>query len=90
MDKGRTLDELAPDVTARITAIDWTGLPESDAKRLRALGLDEGAETALLHRGVFGGRDPLAIRLGSMTIALRRGHATAISVEPVQAETAAA
>ena len=90
MQQGRTLDELAPDVAARITAIDWSGLPEAEAKRLRALGVDNDAEVLVLHRGIFGGRDPLAIRLGSMTIAVRRGHASAISVEPIEAETAAA
>jgi ferrous iron transport protein A len=30
---------------------------------------------------VFGGRDPIALSIGRMTIALRRAHARAIEVE---------
>ncbi len=31
--------------------------------------------------GVLGGRDPLAITVGRMTVALRRNHAAAMQVE---------
>jgi ferrous iron transport protein A len=31
---------------------------------------------------VFAGRDPLAITIGRMTVALRRVHARAMQVEP--------
>lgn len=78
-----TLDDLAPRHRAEITAIDWAALPDADAKRLRALGLDEGARVAIAHRGVFGGRDPLALMIGRMVVAIRRSHARAISVEHV-------
>ncbi|WP_306097097.1 FeoA family protein [Qipengyuania flava] len=77
-----TLDGFENDTTARIVAVDWTSLAEGEAKRLRALGVDEGAEVSVVHRGVFGTRDPLALRIGRMTIALRRVHARAIEVEP--------
>jgi ferrous iron transport protein A len=30
---------------------------------------------------VFGGRDPLALTIGRMTVALRRSHAKAMQVE---------
>ncbi|MFN4113015.1 MAG: ferrous iron transport protein A [Sphingomonadaceae bacterium] len=76
-----TLDALARGVPARITAIDWAVLAEDEGKRLRALGLDLGAEVEVAHRGVFAGRDPLAVRVGSMTIALRRVHAAAMQVK---------
>ena len=76
-----TLDGFASGQTARITGVDWSALAEDEGKRLKALGVDEGAEVAILHRGVFGTRDPIAMRLGNMTIAIRRAHATAISVE---------
>jgi ferrous iron transport protein A len=36
-----------------------------------------------LHLGPFG-RDPIAIRVGRMTVAIRRKHAAAISVTPIQ------
>ncbi len=77
-----TLDGLEHATQARIVAVDWPALAGDEAKRLRALGVDEGAEIKVLHRGVFGTRDPLAIRIGRMTIALRRAHAAAIEVEP--------
>ena len=80
-----TLDALRHDPPARIVSVDWDRLAGDEAKRLRALGLDEGAEIALLHRGVFGGRDPLAVRVGRMTVALRRAHAAAIEIEIVDA-----
>ncbi len=76
-----TLDGLEYDKSARIVAVAWDRLASDEAKRLRALGVDEGAELAVIHRGVFGTRDPLALRLGNMTIALRRSHALAIEVE---------
>lgn len=78
-----TLDAFDNGRTARIVAVDWAVLAEDEAKRLRALGVDEGAEVVVVHRGVFGGRDPIALRLGVMTIALRRVHACAIEVEPL-------
>ena len=42
--------------------------------------IDTGAEVTVMHRGIFGTRDPLAIRIGRMTVALRRSHALAIEV----------
>ena len=41
------------------------------------------ARLAVAHRGVFGGRDPIAIAIGRMTVALRRNHARAMAVELV-------
>jgi len=52
-----------------------------DGVRLRALGLDAGARVAIAHRGVFGGRDPLAVMIGRMTVAVRRVHAAAMEIE---------
>ena len=76
-----TLDGFDSGRSARIISVDWELLAEDEAKRLKALGVDEGAEVAIVHRGVFGTRDPIALRLGNMTIAIRRAHAHAISVE---------
>ncbi len=75
-----TLDGLTIGAAARIIAVDWGALASDEAKRLQALGIDEGAEVELAHRGVFAGRDPLALRIGRMTVALRRSHARAITV----------
>ncbi len=76
-----TLDELARGRRARITTVDWTMLPVDEGKRLRLLGIDEGAQVEVAHRGVFATRDPLAIRVGAMTVALRRVHAAAMRIE---------
>ncbi|MGZ3172665.1 MAG: FeoA family protein [Croceibacterium sp.] len=75
-----TLDQLPPRRRAEIIAVDWDMLAPDEAKRLRALGVDEGARVAVAHRGVFGGRDPIALLLGRMTLALRRSHAAAMTV----------
>jgi ferrous iron transport protein A len=75
-----TLDQLLPHRQAEIVAIDWTVLAPDEAKRLRALGIDEGAQVAIAHRGVFGGRDPIALSIGRMTLAVRRAHAMAMTV----------
>jgi ferrous iron transport protein A len=32
---------------------------------------------------VFGGRDPLAVTVGRMTVAVRRVHAAAMEIEPL-------
>lgn len=77
-----TLENLEAGIAAVISSIDWSVLAPEEGKRLRALGLDEGAEIMVIHRGVFGGRDPLAVTIGRMTIALRRAHAAAMQVDP--------
>ncbi len=64
-------------------------LVAEEAQRLRALGIDEGARVSLAYRGVFAGRDPLALEIGRMTVALRRVHARAMTVEPMPETTAA-
>jgi ferrous iron transport protein A len=79
---GVTLDQLPLGSLARIVAVDWPALVPEEAHRLRALGLEEGAEVRLAYRGVFMTRDPLAVEVGRMTVALRRVHARAMHVEP--------
>ncbi len=77
------LDTLPIGTIARIAAIDWTAIPESEGHRLRSLGLDTGATVEPLHKGIFIWRDPIAVRVGRMTVALRRKVAVAINCEPV-------
>jgi ferrous iron transport protein A len=77
-----SLDLLAMGTRARIAAIDWAGLDEGEARRLRHFGFDEGVTVEPLHLGPFG-RDPIAIRVGRMTVAIRRKHAGAIRVTPL-------
>ena len=76
-----TLDRLPIGQKARIVAVDWLRLADDEARRLRALGLEEGAKVSVAYRGIFGGRDPLAVEIGRMTVALRLAHAHAMTVE---------
>jgi ferrous iron transport protein A len=78
---GVNLDSLPLGTSARIVAIDWNVIPEIEGHRLRSLGLDLGATVEPLHRGILFWRDPIAVRVGRMTVALRRKVALAISCE---------
>ena len=74
-----SLDQLKLGSRACISSIDWTALEDGEAKRLRHFGFDEGVIVEPLHLGPFG-RDPLAVRVGRMTVAIRRSHARAVRV----------
>lgn len=76
------LDTLGTGTPAEVVTIDWAMLDDSDAARLRHFGFDTGVRVEAMHSGPFG-RDPLAIRVGRMTVAIRRKHAAAISVLPL-------
>ncbi len=73
------LDQLKLGIRARIAAIDWAALGDNEASRLRLFGFDEDVMVEPLHLGPFG-RDPLAVRVGRMTVAIRRSHARAVRV----------
>ena len=77
------LDRLTVGTRARVASVDWASLEESEACRLRHFGFDEGVTVEPLHLGPFG-RDPIAIRVGRMTVAIRRRHAGAVGVIPLQ------
>ena len=76
-----SLDQLKLGMRARIFSIDWSALAEGEDSRLRHFGFDEGVAVVPLHLGPFD-RDPLAVRVGRMTVAIRRAHARAVSVIP--------
>lgn len=64
---------------ARVRAID----ADSDAtatRRMHEMGFDEGVEVEVLHRAPLGG-DPIAVRVGGATIALRRAQAALVELE---------
>jgi ferrous iron transport protein A len=75
------LDQLPPRSASQIASIDWNMLDEKAGRRLRELGFDEGVAVETLHRGPIG-LDPIAVRVGKMTIALRRAVAVAVTVVP--------
>ena len=76
-----SLDQLPLGARAMIAAIDWDGLEQTEAARLKHFGFDEGVAVEPLHCGPLG-RDPIAIRVGRMTVAIRRAHAKAVRVIP--------
>ncbi|MBO9557490.1 MAG: ferrous iron transport protein A [Caulobacter sp.] len=62
--------------TGRSEAID----PEELERRLLEMGFVEGAAFEVLHEGLFG-RDPIALRIDDMRVALRRREAAAVTVQ---------
>jgi len=78
-----SLDQLKVGTKARVLSIDWASLDEAEGCRLRHFGFDDGMTVEPLHLGPFG-RDPIAVRVGRMTVAIRRKHALAIKVSPLQ------
>ena len=83
MESDLTLDLLAPLERAEIVHVNWSALAPDEGKRLRAMGIDEGARVAIAHRGIFVGKDPIALMVGRMNVAIRRVHARAMTVRLV-------
>jgi len=77
-----SLERLSLGTKACVASINWEMLDPGEAARLRNFGFDEGVTVEPLHLGPFG-RDPIAIRVGRMTVAIRRRHAGAIQVVPL-------
>ncbi|MEP7348446.1 MAG: FeoA family protein [Sphingorhabdus sp.] len=75
------LDQIPLNIRATVRAIDWTAMPDIEGHRLRSLGLEEGVAIEALHKGILFWADPIAVRVGRMTIALRRKVAAAITCE---------
>ena len=75
------LDHLPLNRAAVIRAIDWDVLSDQEGHRLRSLGFEPGVTIEALHKGILMWRDPLAVRVGRMTVALRTNVAAAIDCE---------
>ena len=75
------LDHLPLNRAAVIRAIDWDVLPDQEGHRLRSLGFEPGVTIEAMHKGILVWRDPLAVRVGRMTVALRTNVAAAIDCE---------
>ncbi len=54
-------------------------IESASVEQLREMGFTEGLDIAVLHQNPFG-RDPIAVRVGAMTIALRRQQANLVQV----------
>lgn len=66
-------------VIIRVAAVDGVLEPDELERRLLELGFVEGAAVEVLHEGLFG-RDPIAVKLDDMRVAIRRREAAAIQV----------
>ena len=73
------IDKLAAGLPAIITGIDRAACGDTVWRRLHEMGFDEGVDVEVLHRAPLG--DPIALRVGNMTIAIRRAEAASIAVE---------
>jgi ferrous iron transport protein A len=82
LDAQVTLDQLSLNQYATITAIDWSRLGIREGRRMRELGFETGEEVEAIHSSGWFSRDPIACRIGRMTVAIRKAHAAAVSVEP--------
>lgn len=65
--------------SAEADASDPDAFAEELERRLLEIGFVEGATVEILHEG-FLGRDPIAIRVDDMSVALRRREANAVWV----------
>ena len=78
----RYLTDLKIGETATIQSFDTSRIDDNDfavdlEDRLLEIGFEEGLAVELLHQGPIG-KDPLAVKIGNMTVALRRAEAEAI------------
>lgn len=76
-----SLDTLTPGTIAVVATLS-SGSNEEMVDRLREIGFAEGLTIELLHESPFG-KDPIAVRVGDMTVALRRAQARLIKVKIV-------
>lgn len=79
-----TLDKLQVGDSALVTEVSENIIASAKSsfdvvRRLKELGFVKGESVKILHRGYFGG-EPLAVRIGQSTFALRRFEAALIGV----------
>ncbi len=79
-----TLDALKVGATATVVHVSPGAADEGGsglARRLMELGFVPGEKIRMLKRGMPGG-EPLAIKVGNSTFALRRFEAALVSIQP--------
>ncbi len=80
---GMNLADLKTGTTARVVAVDSAGGAEL-GRRLAELGFLPGERLRIVARGMLG-REPIAVRIGTGTFALRLFEAACIRVAPERA-----
>ena len=73
------LDTLPIGAIARISAIDWAAIPETEGHRLRSLGIDAGATVEPMHKGILFLARPDCRARGPHAVAMRRKVASRFS-----------
>ncbi len=79
------LGTMKPGMFGHVIAFDASDIPDVTpdiTDRLREMGFAEELEVEVLHQSLFG-RDPIAVRIGRMTVALRRREANIVKVQLV-------
>jgi len=76
-----TLDALPTGVPAVVLAVDAPATAPEWAQWLDEIGFFPGEHVMVMARGLPGG-DPLVVRVGNSTFALRRAEAACIRLEP--------
>ena len=79
------LSDLKIGVKSTIVGFDTSRLDDQEfaadlEDRLLEIGFEEGLDVEILHQGPIGG-DPIAVKIGTMTVALRKLEAAAIILE---------
>lgn len=78
------LDQVPLSTVWRVTQVRVVAGQEAQARQLEEIGFLPGEPVCVMSRGLFGG-DPLAVRVGLSTFALRRDEARCIELETLHA-----
>jgi ferrous iron transport protein A len=74
------LDQLSNNVTRRVKRVDTDVLLPDISHQLEEIGFIPGEQVTVMRRNLMGG-DPLMVRVGLSTFALRKQEAALIEVE---------
>jgi ferrous iron transport protein A len=78
------LDQAPLSAVLRVARVRVAAGREDQARQLEEIGFLPGEPVCVMSRGLWGG-DPLAVRVGLSTFALRRAEAACIELEPADA-----
>jgi ferrous iron transport protein A len=74
------LDQLPRGTVGRVVSVGGDLASDAITQRLYEMGFEPGISVELTHTGPLGG-DPLAVKVGAMTVALRKAEAARIVVQ---------
>jgi ferrous iron transport protein A len=85
--QGHRLDAAPKLVPFRVRQVDSDPTVPERARQLEELGFFPGEAVMVMARGLLGA-DPIVVRIGQSTFALRRAEAACVRVEPMPRSTA--